>query len=339
MIDGIAELARAQGDDEELLRCLDRRIELEAELAPVSVLLEAASLRSERGEDSAAAGLLERALQRAPHDALVAEALSDTLSRLGRNDDLVDLLERRAALAGRDSVAQAAVLAELGALQEEQLGDSDAAALAYQRAFAVDPVAPGVATALDRLYRKVEDWPSLRDLLGRAAAAGPETERPAFACALGDLLADRMAQPAEAARAYQTALDLDSRAEAATAGCAGSQSSAETQTRCSRSPRASRRQHRTGADGRARPRAGAGFRGARPVGTRARLGTALGRERPRQHRAAGRVRAPHAALGSDEELVACLDRQALLLTGARALPNRRRLALHHAERGRTADSI
>ena len=56
--------------------------------------------------------------------------------------------------------------------------------------------------------------------------------------------------------------------------------------------RRSRRLHRSRAPRRARARAGAGLRGARPARPRARVGRALGRERPRQPRAAGRVRSP-----------------------------------------------
>jgi len=340
VIDGLAEVARALDDDTELLRCLERRAEISGDQTPVSVLLEAASLRSDRGEDAAAASLLERALRRSPDDALVVEALSDTLTRLGRCEDLVDLLERRATLAGSDASARAAVFAELGALHEERLSDPEAAARAYQRAFAADPGLTGVAAALDRLHRKAEDWESLRQMLERAVAAGPEAQRVGFACALGDLLAGRLARPTEAARAYQKALEIDPRAAAAHRGL--------------------RRLAAERGDSAALLRIAENELAVTSDRTRiAELARELvgGFEARGQHEAAlawvqrwaeSAPESPdpleewarlHAALGHDAELVACLERQALLLQGSERASNRRRLARHHAEQGREADSI
>ena len=237
VIDALAEVARALDDDTELLRCLERRAEIGGDQTPVSVLLEAASLRSDRGEDAAAASLLERALRRAPDDALVVEALSDTLTRLGRCEDLVDLLERRAELAGSDATTRAAVLAELGALQEERLGDAEAAAAAYQRAFAVDPGAPGVAAALDRLYRKTEDWQSLRQ------PARASRRRRAGGAARGLRVRARRSAGGAAGAAGRSGARLPERARSSiparrprTAGCAGSRRSAAIPTRCCGSP-------------------------------------------------------------------------------------------------------
>jgi len=340
VIDGLAEVARALDDDTELLRCLERRAEIGGDQTPVSVLLEAASLRSDRGEDAAAASLLERALRRAPDDALVVEALSDTLTRLGRCEDLVDLLERRAALAGSDARMRAAVFAELGALQEERLGDPEAAALAYQRAFAADPDPPGVVAALDRLLRKAEDWESLRRLLERVAAAGPEAQRAGFACALGDLLAERLAQPTEAARAYQTALELDPRAAAAYRGLrrlAAARGDSDALLRIAESEAAVTSDRTRIAELALELVGGLEARGQyEPALAWAQRWAESSPESPEPLDECARL---HAALGHDAELVACLDRQALLLQGSARASNRRRLARHHAEQGREVDSI
>ena len=340
-IDGLAEVARALDDDTELLRCLERRAEMDGDQTPVSVLLEAASLRSDRGEDAAAASLLERALRRAPDDALVVEALSDTLARLGRCEDLVDLLERRAELASNDTTTRAAALAELGALQEERLGDPEAAVLAYQRAFAADPGAPGVAAALDRLHRKAEDWESLRRLLARAVAAGPEALRAGFACAFGDLLAERFAEPTQAARAYQSRAG----ARSALGGRAPWAASARDRARRFRRAAADRRRAKSpsATTPRASPSSHASWCGGfeargqhEPALAWAQRWAESAPESPEPLEDCARL---HAALGHDAELVACLERQALLLQGSARAANRRRLAHHHAERGRDDDSI
>jgi len=340
VVDALAEVARALDDDTELLRCLERRAEIGGDETPVSVLLEAASLRSDRGEDTAAAAWLERALRRAPDDALVVEALSDTLTRLGRCEELVDVLERRAALAGDDPASRAAVLADLGLLHEERLLDLEAAALAYERAFAADPRAPGVATALERLHRKAEAWDSLRTLLERAAVAGPEAQRVGFACALGDLLAERFAQPTEAARAYEAALALEPRALAAHRGLsrlAVERGDSEALLRITASEAAV-----TTDPARLAELARGLVRGFEQAGRHeaalawAQRWTESAPESPEPLDECARL---HAALGHDAELVDCLERQALLLQGVARAANRRQLARHHTHQGREADSI
>ena len=340
VVDGLAEVARALDDDTELLRCLERRVEISGEQTPVSMLLEAASLRSDRGEDSAAASLLENALRQAPDDALVVEALSDTLTRLGRCEDLVDLLERRAALAGSDASTRAAIFVELGALQEERLGDPEAAVLAYERAFATDPGSPGVAAALDRLHRKAENWEALKQLFERAASAGPEAQRSGFACALGDLLAGRLARPIEAARAYQSALEIDPRAAAAHRGLrrlAAERGDSQALLRIAENELAVTSDRTRIAELARELVGGCEARGQHEAAlTWAQRWAESAPESPEPLEEWARL---HVALGHDAELVTCLERQAPLLQGSARASNRRRLARHHAEQGREADSI
>ena len=99
------------------------------------------------------------------------EALSDTLSRLGQHEELIDLLERRAALAAGEPETRGSVLFELGRIQEERLDDRDSARHAYERAHEAWPSGPGVADALERLYRKQEDWRALRQIFGGVCLA------------------------------------------------------------------------------------------------------------------------------------------------------------------------
>ncbi len=340
VIDGLAEVARGRDDDTELLRCLEQRAEISGDETPVSVLLEAASLRSDRGEDTAATAWLERALRRSPDDALVVEALSDTLSRLGRSEELVDVLERRAALAGDDVACRTAVLADLGALHEERLADPEAAAIAYERAFEIDPRTPNVATALERLHRKAENWTALRSLLEKAAAVGPEAQRVAFTCALGDLLAQRFAQPAEAARAYEAALALEPRTPAAHRGLrrlaaergdtdsllrATASEAAVTSDRSRLAELAQELVHGFEQAGRFEPALAWAQRWAESLPESAEPLDACARL--------------HAALGQDAEFVDCLERQAQRIQGEAHAANRRRLAQHHTQQGRDADSI
>lgn len=209
ILEALAEFERECLNDDRLRELLARIAELRGSECGVALRIELASLHSAGGDDEAALHQLRLALERAPDDALVIEALSDTLARLQRDDELAELIERRAALPGADSASRAAAYAELGALQEERLDDVDAAIEAYSRSFEMDPGQSRVAHALERLYRKHERWRELAGFLRRAGRDGPAGERPRLLCALGDVLARRLGRREEAASCYELALGLD----------------------------------------------------------------------------------------------------------------------------------
>ncbi|MBW2287440.1 MAG: tetratricopeptide repeat protein [Deltaproteobacteria bacterium] len=205
----LADFARERSDDDALFAHLRQARSLIGESVPVSMLLELAALHSDRGEDEKAIVEIECALQRTPDDALAIESLSDALARQGRDEELIEVLERRAALAVLDPEARASAHAELGALFEDRLGDAEAARRAYEQAFEADPSTPGIATTLERLYRKSEDWESLRDFLEVAARFGPEVERIKSLCSLAALESDHFSDLTAAARTLEAALELD----------------------------------------------------------------------------------------------------------------------------------
>ena len=94
---GLADLARHQGDEQALLHALDGLIEVAEDAAPIDTLVEAATLHAGADRSERSVELLRVALERAPSDQRVLEALSSGLQRLGRSAELADLLERRAA--------------------------------------------------------------------------------------------------------------------------------------------------------------------------------------------------------------------------------------------------
>ncbi len=212
----LADVARARDDGALLCECLDAALEALGDRSPVGLLREAAQLHIDRGDDAAAANLLRRALDRGGDAGVVLDALLEVYQRLGRHEELVDLLEARAD--GATGSQRAAALTQLGALHEERLGDPESALDAQRRAFAADPATPGVALALDRLLRKAESWMELEELLRAARHAAPERERPALLCSLGELVSGQLtgetlepdAPAAEVAReAFEEALGLE----------------------------------------------------------------------------------------------------------------------------------
>jgi len=205
----VADLERHLGNTVALCQALGRVIEMTGSASTTSSLLEAANLHSELREEERALVYLKQAQERSPDNPLVLEALSDTLSSLGRAAEFTEVLEQRATLAQDDPLIQVAALAELGRVYEESADDPEAARSAYERAFHVDPKFPDMAATLERIYRKSESWSELRSLLERASQEGPATERVGFYCSLGEILTQQFRDTADSGRAFETALELD----------------------------------------------------------------------------------------------------------------------------------
>ena len=205
----LGDLAREREDDPALLECVEQLLSLTDDAPPLSALLEAATMRSERGEHDQALPHLERAVASAPEDALVVEALSETLSHLGDYPALVDALERRAALAVDDPETRSAVLVELATVQRDRLQNPDAAREAFELAFDSDPKAQGLVAILEQTYRKVDDVESLRSLYERAGCDGPVERRPHHLCLLGEHQGERLGDTSEARRSFERALEID----------------------------------------------------------------------------------------------------------------------------------
>jgi tetratricopeptide (TPR) repeat protein len=208
-LDALADLARDRGEDDALVSYLERLRDRATDSPPVSVLLELASLYSDRGDPESAYRDLELAHRLAPDDTLVAEALCETLGRLGRDEELVEVLEQRASGSGLDSSTRAMVLSELASILETRLDDTESACHAYQRAFELDPSTAGVTSALERLFRKSEDWDSLRSFLERAAHAALPDQRTRYSCTLAALLNDQFNAPDEAKRVLEAVLAVE----------------------------------------------------------------------------------------------------------------------------------
>ena len=217
-LDALADLARDRGEDDALVTYLERLRDLSQDSPPVSVLLELASLHSDRGDPARAHRDLELAHQLAPDDTLVAEALCEILARLGRDEELVEVLEQRASCSGSDPSSQAMVLSELASILETRLDDSESACHAYRRAFEADPSTAGVASALERLYRKTEDWDSLRSFLEYATRAAMPDQRTRHSCALAALLHDQFNAPDEAKEVLEAVLAVEPDSVAALRG-------------------------------------------------------------------------------------------------------------------------
>jgi len=180
-------------------------------------LVQQAWLASARGEAPAAIQALRRALERDPADVAALDMMATVLDGLERYAELADILERRAALA-TDPETRSAVLARLGALIEEQLGDLGGARSAYERALGADPANVSARVALVRIYRVTEAWNRLRALLESLVSHGAPEEQAGTLGDLGALLEIQFDDAEAACAAYEKALVLDPNDERAQQG-------------------------------------------------------------------------------------------------------------------------
>ncbi|MFV1979322.1 MAG: hypothetical protein ACC649_08215, partial [Myxococcota bacterium] len=214
----LADLARDNGDDATLIQHLERIADLSRGPTPISVLLELATLYSDLGDTNRAYQNLALAFEFDPDNDLVGDAFSEVLTQLGRDEELVEVLEQRASTPNMDGTTRAMVLSELGALWEGRLDDVDAACSAYQRAFEADPAIPGVTSALERLYRKAEDWASLRSFLEYAGEHSLPDQRTRHLCSLAALLNDHFDAPEQATQVLESVLAVEPDSVAALRG-------------------------------------------------------------------------------------------------------------------------
>ncbi len=125
----------------------------------VALLVRLGELRRDRLAKPADAALaFESVLERQPRHAVALAALEDLYERLGREKDLLRILELRADGAG--DKAERATLFARTAVVRQQRGDIDGALAAYIAAFTADPANRDTFTAMEKLCYKHERWQS-----------------------------------------------------------------------------------------------------------------------------------------------------------------------------------
>ncbi|HET8734384.1 MAG TPA: hypothetical protein VFM45_11515, partial [Anaeromyxobacteraceae bacterium] len=147
---------------------------------------------------------VERALARDPDRA--GPILEKAYSATGRNDALAALLIERLP---RMTEGAGPVAMRIGALLEGVLGRAEEAPRFYEEARRLDPAhAPRALAALERLYRKLERWPELADVLDALAEAETRAEeRTGILFVLAQLCEERLSAPGRAAAAYLRILE------------------------------------------------------------------------------------------------------------------------------------
>ncbi|MCC6747696.1 MAG: tetratricopeptide repeat protein [Deltaproteobacteria bacterium] len=125
-------------------------------------------------------------------------ALHRLRSLYWRRQDTKGLLEicRRAAAATRDPRQRSLLYNEVARLQEEELGQAEAAIETYAVALSEDPANASVRSALKRLYHQRQRWGDLVDVLLTEAELAPSGRERAMAyLGAARLCRDRLEQP------------------------------------------------------------------------------------------------------------------------------------------------
>ena len=189
---------------------------LEADLAAtvqpeerVAILFRLARLHEDRLSDpDAAARDCVRVLELAPDHAVALRTLAGLYERSKRFAELVELNERLGRMT-TDARKSIALLQRTAEVQEEHLGDDEAAAGTYQRILHLDPTHLPALRALGRLHARAGRWAELVAMSRAEAEASPSTASAAgLLFRVGELLEHRIGDERGAVAAYREALTL-----------------------------------------------------------------------------------------------------------------------------------
>ena len=206
-----SDVERCDGDRDALLVTLRKLITLTGQKAPRDILVEAAELHADFGDSDAALDAIRRAAGRSQQgDERILTLHARLLRESGSKRELAEVLETLSALDPGDDVAsRAAQSRELAALQEDDLGDEASASLNWRRAFELEPGEGPALAALERSYRKADDWGGLRDVLETAIEAAGEHVSAGLQARLGELVLDHFEDPEAARTLFELALSID----------------------------------------------------------------------------------------------------------------------------------
>ncbi len=214
--DILADAFRAQANHGKLAKLLEDRAAAVGEGdRRKRYLAELARIRAEHLERPDLAFLaLYKAFHEDPTDAEVRKSLERAAEAAETHEELASLYEEELPrLSGPDA---GEVCFKLAQLNEQNQFDSEWTSRAieyYEKARAFDPAkAPQALTALDRLYRELEDWARLADVLGALVELSEDpAEKTALLFRLGQLAQDKLNPPSpdRAARAFEQILLVD----------------------------------------------------------------------------------------------------------------------------------
>ncbi len=166
--------------------------------------------RALRDDVSLARGYYQRVLDGAPDDPRALSALESIYRVGGEHEVLVEVLTRKAEMAGNDYRVRVEALLEAAELCAGDLGRADDAILAYEQVLEIAPDNKDAARALEKLYEKGERWHDLVNLVERRLGfAFTVEEAVALRFRLGEIYEHQLLDPDSAVENYSAALGGD----------------------------------------------------------------------------------------------------------------------------------
>jgi tetratricopeptide (TPR) repeat protein len=153
--------------------------------------------------------VLERVLAVDPDCMPALEGLERIYRAGGESSQLARTLARKAEIE-LDGAKRRGVLVELARLRSDELEDREGAIESWRSVLDQDPSDPEALAALAPLYEGKEAWDELLDVLDRQAQAAEEvSEQLAIKHRIGELIVERLDDPARAVDVYRDILDRD----------------------------------------------------------------------------------------------------------------------------------
>uniref|UniRef100_UPI001F59D202 tetratricopeptide repeat protein n=1 Tax=Anaeromyxobacter oryzisoli TaxID=2925408 RepID=UPI001F59D202 len=170
-LEALAKLFKRRGRVRDLVITLEQRLEAAAALdEKKALLLEVARIYDGELHDvEEAIGALRRVLELDGGDAAALEALSLLYRREGRWADLAGILARARDLAPTDA-ARIGYQLQIAALDENEIGDDEAAVEAYRTVLGLDDRSAEALAGLERLYTKLDRFAELNRVYERQIA-------------------------------------------------------------------------------------------------------------------------------------------------------------------------
>ncbi|MFN9812443.1 MAG: tetratricopeptide repeat protein, partial [Deltaproteobacteria bacterium] len=164
--------------------------------------------------EAQAATLWGQVLELRGEDAEALSALGDLHARAGRFQELVEVLDREAAVAADDEL-RVQIFMDLGRIWYGKLSNERNAIDNWQRVLDIDPTNTSALFALVEIYRAGQQTSELLESLHRVIEVGAATldDSTIETCymQLGALYETAVSQPADAIEAFNKALDLNPR--------------------------------------------------------------------------------------------------------------------------------
>ncbi|MBI4914677.1 MAG: tetratricopeptide repeat protein [Acidobacteria bacterium] len=171
LLEDVERLGEVLGAFAQLVELGARTVEkLDEPSAKVTLLLRCGRWSVRLGDPGRAVEFLRAVLALEPEHEEALHELETLLGQLGRHAELADVVEKRAAVVF-DLEAKKGLYRALAALCVERLGDAKRAASAYDRILEADESDLAALDAVLALRERLEEWPTLAELLGRRISA------------------------------------------------------------------------------------------------------------------------------------------------------------------------